>query len=678
MTNKAHFRWFAVAVAGAAVALIVNGCTGDTVNNTFSSDAGAVVTADGSIVVGAKCTPSAKECVSPALARVCPADGSGWVSQSCRDGEVCDKGDCKADPNVACIANTGACVSATTALRCRASLQGFEQITCPAGTTCEGEGLCAGACVVGSSICLGTGSIGTCLDGNTFTATACAGATLCVDVSTSPYPVSACTAADCVPDAQGCNTVCGNKSSAAADQTKFTSTCIATPAGFKWVAVGCTGITTCNPTGQSCGSHGEAACASDCTPGQLRCSADKLSTQACGADGKWAGVTACNANPAATALVCQTSPVDPATAICGDAICASGAAGTCDATGLRKCGPDGKLAAAGTACATGICVTTSNTSFGGAFPGVCAAECQAGDERCASSGATSYQTCSASGRWTTPVGCPSADGGAAAATCLDFQTSTQRPGKICGGTCAPSTTRCIAGDGGAGNNAIETCNALGQWSTPAVCTVGACTTGVAGAGAACVAQCIPNATVCVGATKAVPGTPYTGTDAYGACTTQGTLPTSGTTACTGSNVCRKTSLGTVAANVCVECVGPAVTGGNLNGAVDTRCSNAAGTATGSADVQTCATDNTWTAGTLDCVASGKTCTSPVVGSPYLVEACQKENRGHPVTDSYISANSGQSCVTSNRGNLGAPQLCAGIADCCGSMCQRPNGPARCQ
>ncbi len=688
MTLTVRIRWFAFTAAIGAVALLANGCTGDTVNN-FVDDAGTVVTADGSVIVGTKCAPSTKECVSPALARVCPADGSGWLAQPCHDGEKCDKGECKPDPNAACLPNSGACLNATTALRCRANAMGFDQINCPSGTTCEGNGLCAGSCIVGSSICLAGGLVGTCVNGNTYTPTSCGATELCVSVSSTPYPTAACKPAACTPTANGCDTVCGNKNDATADQTKFTSTCVATPTGYAWVAVGCSASQTCNPVGRACAGTKEASCASDCTPGQLRCASNQLSTQICGPDGKWGAVTACNANPAATSLICQTSPVDPTTVLCGDPICAAGARGSCDATGLRKCGPDGKLAAAGTACATGACIATG-APIGGVIPGACVTECQAGDERCTANGATSYQTCSASGRWSVPVGCPSADGGAAAATCLDYRTATSRPAKVCGGVCAPGVTRCVSGDGGTVNDAIETCSALGVWGAPASCTVGACTAGIAGAGAACVAQCIPNAVVCVGNPKPVPGTPFTGTDTFGTCTPQGALPTVGTTTCTGNDVCRRTSLGTTAANTCIECVGSGVAGGNARGTVDTRCSDPTGAAPGSAAVQTCSAGNTWTAGTLDCAASAKTCASAFTsGQPF--DVCNRNDRGSVLSESYYigaATRPGRSrggpgpfsCMTTpNNGNLGAPIACGATPDCCSSQCQRSlYTPAVCQ
>lgn len=672
-TNSKH--WLSVTALSVFAALLVNACTGTTTNNTYAtsddSGVGTVVLPDGAVVA---CTPNAKECLNPSLARVCPADGSAWLAQQCKVGEKCDKGVCGVDPNALCLPGSGSCVSATTALRCRANLQGFAQTTCPTGTTCQGEGLCAGACVVGSSGCIDTGNLGTCLDGNTYTATACSGTDLCVDVAISPFPVSACQPAACKPDAQGCNTVCGNKSDPLADQTKFTSTCIQTPTGFKYVASSCLAGKTCNPTGQSCGAHGEAICASDCTPGQSRCSSDKLSTQICGADGKWAGVTACNANPAATSLVCQTSPVDPTTVLCGDPICATGAAGSCDATGLRACGPDGKLAATGTACVTGSCSITGASPIGGITPGACIVECNAGDERCTSLGSTSYQTCSASGRWTTAVACPSADGGAAAATCFGFATPAQRPAKICGGVCTPGQTKCVSGDGGAVTDSIETCSAAAQWGPTATCTVGLCTAGIAGAGAACVAQCIPNSLVCVGGGKAVVGTQFFGTNAFGTCSAQGLLPTSGTTSCTGDAVCRHTAAGTVApgGNACIECIGSAVAGGNELGAVDTRCSDSAGVAASNQAAQTCAANNTWTAGagTLDCIASGKTCFAADF------DVCSKENAGLPRTESYYEGGGRghsqvgpRTCTTTRRGNLGPPARCGVTADCCSTQCQ---------
>ncbi len=682
--NPKH--WAVLTVVSALAGILVNACTGTTTNNypNDSGGGGTVVLPDGAVV---SCAPGAKECVNPSLARVCPADGSGWLSQECKVGEKCDQGGCVADPNATCAPGSGACLTATTGLRCRDNLMGFAAVTCPTGTTCQGDGLCAGSCIVGSSACMADGTLATCVNGNTFTPSSCAANERCVDVSTSPYPVSACKPAECTPDALGCDFVCGNKADATADQTKFTSTCVSTPTGYKWAAVGCAAGLTCNPSARACGrGTTQAACASDCTPGQSRCSPDALSTQICGPDGKWGATTACNANPAAAAVICQRNPTNSSAVLCGDPFCATGAIGTCDATGLRRCGSDGKLAATGTACASGSC-TAVGLPVGGLAPGACVAECQAGDERCTASGATSYQTCS-NGRWATPVACPSADGGAAADTCFDYLTSTQRPAKLCGGVCAPNSTRCASADGGPSTDAIETCSAMGQWAAlPTVCTVGVCTTGVVGSGAVCVAQCVPNAVVCVGAGKDVTGTPFSGTDTFGTCTAQGTLPTSGTTLCTGTAVCRRNGAGAIApaGNACIECVGSNVAGGNERGTVDTRCSDPTGTTAGTADVQTCSAGNTWTGGTLDCVASATTCKAASTSGPAF-DTCNRERFGHERTESYYRAGGqghsrqgSSSCTLARRGNMGPPTACGATPDCCSSQCRRAiYTPATCR
>jgi hypothetical protein len=44
--------------------------------------------------LGTACTPRAKDCVGDSVARLCPADGSGWVAIPCAPAQKCMNGDC--------------------------------------------------------------------------------------------------------------------------------------------------------------------------------------------------------------------------------------------------------------------------------------------------------------------------------------------------------------------------------------------------------------------------------------------------------------------------------------------------------------------------------------------------------------------------------------------------------
>ncbi len=667
------------AVAVGAVTMTVNGCTGDTVTNVVAKgDSGGptMTTADASPQVG--CTVGAKECVSADVGRICPPDGR-WLSYPCADGSKCAGGECKIDPNAVCTAGTGTCLSATSALRCRANLQGFEQVTCPTDTNCEGAGLCVGSCIVGSSVCLPGGGVGTCADGKTYTATACTGGQLCVATGDTPVPTAACKPADCSPLPAGCGAVCGNKVNAAADQTLAYSVCVETPAGYKWTAVTCTTPTTCAPGSSSCSGGGsQASCMSECVPGTSRCSADKLGTQTCGTDGKWAAaIAACNPAAGATSYVCMTEPDNTSKVVCGDPVCAAGATGSCSGTGLRLCGNDGRLAAAATPCALGVCVA-AGPILGGVQGGSCQTECTAGDESCL--GGSLFHTCAATGRWGAATACPASDGGLA---CVGYLSSLGRPAKLCAAECAPGTTRCLTSDGGTANDEIQSCSPTGVWGPATACTVGVCTTGsVSGAGAACVAQCVPNQPACTGGTVAISGTDRFGTTGFTTCSAKGSL-SAVVTACTAPTACRRGLNGiavSVAGNACVECVGSAVAGGNEQGQVDIRCSNSTGDAGGSADTQLCGANNTWSGATTDCGALGKTCST--TGG-----VCSTNDKGVPMNQTHYAGVTGndfqsgpESCqsTTKDRGNMGPPIQCGATPDCCTNACAPALAPAACR
>ena len=217
-----------IGVLGLGVLAITVACGGGDDSSGGPSSPTASVLEGGTI----GCPAGAKECISDTLARVCPADGSAWLSLTCGAGQKCTNGDCGPDPAATCSPVMDTCVNGA-ALRCKADGKGLEVVQCPANTACIGAGKCVGACEMGASSCKDTKTVSTCTDGMQETLTTCGDGEYCVTTGTGK---AACKPSDCAPSA--C-TVCGNKVDANADQTKFVSQCRATPLGYKWEAVAC-------------------------------------------------------------------------------------------------------------------------------------------------------------------------------------------------------------------------------------------------------------------------------------------------------------------------------------------------------------------------------------------------------------------------------------------------------
>ncbi len=653
-------------------ALAITGCT---TNNTtiVNDDLGGQAGPDGS---GLACTPNAKECVNDTLARVCPADGSGWLAVQCQNGDTCLKGDCALDPTTAtCSPGDGACIGNTTALRCNANGVGFAMATCPANTQCFGTGQCFGTCVVGESRCDNSGSLSTCTDGVSFTAAGCPTGQQCVTVQTTPSGIALCVpATDCQPDPNGCDTVCGNKLNSAADQTKFTSTCVATASGFHWQAASCLAPATCFPTAGVCGTFGDliqASCAQQCIVGDVRCGVDGVSTETCGADGTFGPDVACTPG-----LLCFT-PTGATSAVCGDAVCSVGAKGACaidpadGKTKLRACGANGRVSDAFTVCAA-LCVPLPpGNPLNGLVPGSCGVECQPGDQRCVPFPGgppnTAFQTCQ-SGVWSATT---TACNAATTDQCFDFVVGIS-PRAVCG-ACAPGSTQC-----GSGTTGLQTCGTNGQFGAAVACAVGSCVA----SGIACVADCVPGRKVCVGA-KAAGGAgaaPVSfGTVASVTCTAAGTIPTTPTcpngAGCCAAvagvpTSCRSDQAGNALG--CVPCAG----GLNEFGVADTRC-NTGGM------IETCKADSSAWQNPIACTMP-YTCQlpqAPAVTGAYC-HFCQGAGGGSgppACSDSFLSG-FGLSCAAFGEG---APIDCldstgTDVADCCSNDCFADTGaPAFC-
>ncbi len=627
---------------------------------------GGDVTIDdmGNSVLNVACTANEKSCLNDHTAFVCLPNGKAVVSVQCSFGEKCTAGECKADANIACSSADNGCMDATTALRCNANGAGFAVATCPSGTQCAGPGLCQGACVIGSSLCLDTGHVATCNDGKSYVTSACGATESCVTTGSNPVDTAACKASECKPSTNGCDFVCGNKADpAAGNQTTTMSTCVQTPLGFKWLAVQCPGVTSCNPAGAACNGGSQASCTSECTPGDTRCT-DQIDYQTCGADGKWpATTTACNTAGAAIQYICSNVPNATNKVYCADFACSSGGTGACDEAGkFHACGDDGHLAAAGTACAAGLCVITDNNGPPGSLqPGSCKVQCHPGDEQCI--GGSTYVTCT-NGLWGAPLLC------ATGKNCQ--QTSLNgAPRKVCG-DCVPGEHLC----GGTNGTQIQLCKADATWDVFTDCAVGVCQNVGGSIGAVCLAECFPGKKICGSQNTTVPGVNVGAADSEGACTAQGRLPTAFTT-CGAGQYCRRgpaangnpgTALG------CMTCVGTQ----NEFGLRDSKCSGDDGTANSGAYLTLCKADNSgWDgANNTMCVAPNDTCYAPSsntqIPSVYG-NYCHNAGFWGLTSESNLLQRVGQGCVAwfenSSQAPISCPSSSGGtIPDCCAGFC----------
>ncbi|MEO6950455.1 MAG: hypothetical protein ABI321_01475 [Polyangia bacterium] len=565
------------------MALVAVGCGGSSGKN--NPDAGTMIVTT--------CTPDAKTCVNNNVAAQCASDGKSLIAYSCNAGEVCTAGACVADPAVACTAAANTCMDGATALHCSATGKGFDVVVCPKNTACVDNGNCQGACTVGSSYCDNVGTVQTCTDGFSYTATTCPASQYCVDTNGPSYQTAACKASDCQPTVSngcgGANTVCGNANDMTAPNQQTTvSQCVGTPTGYHWSTSTCTGGSVCSPTQNSCNNVRFAGCTeTQCTPGQTSCYNDGYQT--CGADGNWLPtVTACNAAGSTTLTTCISGPTG---AICGDPACSYNNAGVCDSAGkYHTCGADGKVSTTATACTSGLCVPNGDVGTSSSYrPGQCVVQCQDGDQRCNNSGnGTTYETC-AGGLWGAAKQCMATGGGVA--LCNNTTSTAGRPAIFCG-ECVNGATRC---DG----DQIQTC-ANNTWGADTACTVGVCQTNYNSNNtqtSVCRAQCIPGSLTCQGGGVQDPVSRMFGTTAVVACDQTGKLGAQ--TACDSGKLCRTGPSSNGAQSTspdgivlgCVTCVG----GQNAFGLPDTRCSNADDTATnmvnGDGFVETCLPDS---------------------------------------------------------------------------------------
>ena len=560
-------------------------------------------------------------------------------------------GGCALRTDISCNVTDNGCIDATHASVCNSDGKGFQSVTCPMGTTCSGFGNCIGTCVVGSSICNGAQIVRTCTDGFTYTDANCMpGMTQCVTTSSTNavLQTAACKPAECSTTS---GTVCGNRASdATSTDPNYASTCVQSPAGMHWQSEQCPITSSCVPG---------SGCVQTCVPGQQRCNGNAIQT--CGSNAQWGAITSCAATPTGAEQTCQY-PAGYATPVCGDPVC-TGYAGACEADGFHPC-VDGKVSTAGAECAIGVCVST--TEVGGYQAGSCQSQCNPGDSRC--DGVRAYEGCDANHRWSSTVTqCPASGTDA----CVQYTDPASGSTKTLCGVCAPGTHRCTDSGGVVGganpNTFIEACDSTGHWASPGQCSQGQCQS--ISPDPACVMQCTPNATLCLGSAPASPSNPiHPGLDHWGTCDANGNVPTTGGTACGAGTSCRKHSSGQavgVGALACVQCVGS----DNEVGLTDTLCVTSASPNS----IETCTSGNTWSSAT-PCSA-----TAPYTG------ICKPEGNV-PSCGPYLDCTNsaaeyyyGLTCQT----DWGVPAGPYGSApDCCLiSYCESsagPVGPAACQ
>ncbi len=526
-------------------------------------------------VNGKYCSQGQTDCVGSGVARMCAPDGT-WVQESCGAGYACMAGSCASLNDMACNAVQNTCTDSTHAMVCNDNGVGFKSVACPTGTTCQGLGECVGTCVVGESTCKGINTVQTCTDGFTVMDSQCTpGMTACVtttDNGAGTLQTAACKPLGCTPGDEQC----GNK---AADPNStdpgYDSTCVSSPSGYHWQSEQCATGASCSPG---------AGCSQICIPGATRCLSGGIQT--CQANGTWNTPTPCTETSTGQQQTCM---ILNDVAVCGDPLCAQGNPGACESDGFHPC-VNGKVSATGAACSFGVC-TVLGGNIDGFQPGACLAQCNPGDSRC--DGNLAYEACAANGVWSgTTQSC-------SVGTCQQWVDSNTDIHTVCG-VCVPNTQRCTDSGGNAAGTPltdIETCSASGQWSNHTACAVGICENNVNGTGyAACVAQCTPNTTICMGGAASCTGNSspppnHCGTTSWGTCNANGTLPPAGT-ACPGGESCRTSQNGQtvgVGANACVQCVGPNIPGGNEVGLVDSWC-----TATASpGSLEICNVNNQW-------------------------------------------------------------------------------------
>jgi hypothetical protein len=424
---------------------------GRCVSSSVASDAGP----DGGVV---SCVPGKTDCPATRIARFCPADGTAPVLFACDTGTVCDPGtgSCVKDSGGGCSAADSSCVAGVPFV-CKSDGKGFDTTPCAIGTHCEGMGQCkgdgAGGCVVGATWCDSQGALVRCVDGTNTETSVCDATKACsLDPASSK---ATCKTHLCTSGERKC----GNALDAAADQTKAVSICSAD--GTAWSVTTCKDYLTCRAV------SGVAQCSSTCRPADTQCQNGMVLT--CSATGEWNLASPQGCAPGTTCIGTTGG------AVCADQACVYGGAlrtGYCADTttyGACQAGKLGTLAA----CATGTCRMDYSTAYSGA----CVADCTDAETQCFTdaTGNRGVVTC-ASGRWPTTIPsaamCVPINDPSKGKACLTLSSTVGKRVAVCGDAACPSSPVCSAA--GLVRSCVEGVITEAACPTGQVCISGAC------------------------------------------------------------------------------------------------------------------------------------------------------------------------------------------------------------
>jgi hypothetical protein len=502
------------------------------------------------------CTAGARECVDDRAALVCPSDGSGSVTVTCRADETCSGGSCVATGG--CTAGSRECLDDNVARVCDSTGTTWIAEPCDATQLCS-SGTCvlnrdAGViCAPGATECIDNRLSRVCTpDGTEWVVEACAAAEICANGQCGPNTNTGCVpfsgacvngaAAVCKVDGTGYTiTACPGSSICTSGGVCQGAACTvgtrcSTNGNLRSCADGTSVVETACPQGQSCidpdPTHGAAACKTNqCTAGTRVCG-NKLDTAAdqtkyysecmLTADGyRWA-ITKCDGY-----LTCGSGVVCTSTCVPGKTQCVTVLGGT----GVSTCGTDGNWGVP-VACGSQTCGTNATTGVAAcADPG-----CETGQKGVCSSpgmvrlctngtlGPEQALTCT-TGVCTTGECAPQctdgatkcltlANGDSGVVTCASRRWPTTTVGELCysptagtpNRTCyTVSTTRAVCADPECSSGQHGACTADGKirecidgklatLSAAVDCPAGQICTGTACASAACTA----GETVCAG------------------------------------------------------------------------------------------------------------------------------------------------------------------------------------
>jgi hypothetical protein len=491
----------------------------------LSEPCGAGETCSGAGVCAgaAGCTPNSQACATPKIAETCAADGSGYVTFPCSANESCSGGVCVAGDSgtqQGCPPNTKQCVTSTVARVCPADGSAWLGVACAANQTCS-NGVCVSedagtACPPGAQECVNSGLARVCpMDGSGWLAVQCAAGEACTN-GTCYFEADA----PCTPGVGGCLTtttglVCNAAGTAYQPVTCPMNTTCSGGACFGAVQVGssqCTSLTTLATS-----NDGFTYVNTTCATGTY-CVQTGMTTAACLAGNCTPDLTGAGCNSVCGNKVDSTADQTMYYSVCDQTVtgyqwvavmCA--APQTCDPTG-------------------GVC------GYNTPAP-ACTSVCTPNATRCAPDG-SGVQTCTSAGVWGTGVACDPTMG----LVCESTTTGAACGNPVCfaaatgAGTCtaaglfqpcnssfvlepASSAVACPAG---------QTCEPTGQ-TVPGVYQPGACTQ-----------TCVPGTTECSGSGIAT-------------CTANGVWGPP--TACTGTATCQQyTNASGQSAAVCGACV----------------------------------------------------------------------------------------------------------------------------